>query len=284
MGHERARRPVRRRRRATAARRSPIVSPPNEWRSWSARTSATIASPTIAARGRTVTSLRSMCARPDSPVSRSTAGERVAQRRDRLLGGAHDDRLAVAHAALDAARAVRRVRAQPVPRGSTTSWTALPRAADDAEAEPDLDALDRRDRHHGAGQQAVEARIPLGDRAQADRARPSATTTNDPPIESPASWRHRPRRSSRARRRGPGSAAGTARPGRASAHPAGCGAGGRPSSGKARTGPELVDEAPDPHAAAVASSWRRTAPAATRGASSVPRRAPGRRGCRRCRT
>ena len=40
----------------------------------SARTSATIASPTIAARGRMVTSERSMCARPGSPVSMSRLG------------------------------------------------------------------------------------------------------------------------------------------------------------------------------------------------------------------
>ena len=126
-----------------------------------------------------------MCARPGSPVARSTL-ERLAQRRDGLDRGPHDDRLAVAHAALDAAGAVRR----PTPVGAGRVDLVVDRAAapvDHAEAQSDLDALDRRDPHDRARQRAVEPRVPLRRGAEADR-HPSTTTTNEPPIESPASF------------------------------------------------------------------------------------------------
>src|SRR5689334_18063164 len=88
----------------------------------------------------------------------------------RLHGGADDDRLPVGHAALEAARVVRR--APEAVRGVEQDLVVHARAgtAGRLEAETDLAALDRLDGAECLGQAPVQAPIPLHVRAEADRA------------------------------------------------------------------------------------------------------------------
>src|SRR3954464_3874578 len=97
-------------------------SPPNFSRYAPARTKATIASPTTPAAGTTAESVRSRSAWAGSRRAVSTArgrrlggrgrgdvdgAQRLRERRERLHRGAHHERLAGRHAALEAAGAVR---------------------------------------------------------------------------------------------------------------------------------------------------------------------------------
>ena len=160
------------------------------------------------------------------------------------------------------------LRSQPGASGSTSSWTSLPRRTTTPKPRPistpltawmpmtaAASAESRRVSHS-----AFEP-MPIGHRPR--RRRRTSRRSSRPPR-----WRRRPRRSSRASATGSGQRSGvgaatvllrTSRPG-SRGRPA------RPSPGNARIGPELVDEAPDASRRSRASSWRHTAPAATRGA------------------
>src|SRR6266545_3876819 len=96
--------------------------------------------------------------------------EGLAQRRDRLHGGPHDDGLAVGHPALEAARAI----GAPVEAaGGVEQDLVVDLGAGSSrglEAHADLGAFDGVNGAEGSGEPAVELAVPLHIRAQADGA------------------------------------------------------------------------------------------------------------------
>ncbi len=139
------------------------------------------------------------------------------------------------------------------------------RGAIDAEAEPDLDALDGLDAHDRRRQRGVEARCPTRRSSRARwarlrRRRRSCRRSNRRP-RSPG----RPRRACAPRPPGRGSAAGWDPRGRARASRRGCAPAGSSAPSNARHGPSWSTKL-QIRTPATASSWRQTAPAATRGA------------------
>ncbi len=104
------------------------------------------------------------------------AGQRLAQGADRLHRPADDDRLAVGHAALDAAGVVGapgEAQGRRAPPGGVVADLVVdlgPGPAGGLEPQPDLDALERLDAHHGRPQAAVEPAVPGHARAEPDRA------------------------------------------------------------------------------------------------------------------
>ena len=98
--------------------------------------------------------------------------QRAGERGDRLEGAAHDDRLAVGHAAFEAAGAVRLAApgaAVPAVRRQDDVVRFGAGAFGDREAGADLDTLRGVDAHHGLGELAVQLAVPLHVRAEADR-------------------------------------------------------------------------------------------------------------------
>src|SRR2546426_8170622 len=96
--------------------------------------------------------------------------QRRAERRERLHRRPGDHRLAVGHAALQAARVVRRAPEPALVVEQDLVVNSRTRPARGFEAETELAALDRLDRADGLGQAAVEAAVPLHVRAQSHRA------------------------------------------------------------------------------------------------------------------
>src|SRR5690606_14294467 len=101
--------------------------------------------------------------------------QRLAQRTDRLFGGADDQRLAVRHPGLEAAGMVSRTReTQCAPLrlvgmvfDRVVNLRPGPTSA--LESESDFVPLDRLYCHDGAGDQSVELAVPLRMRAQSER-------------------------------------------------------------------------------------------------------------------
>ena len=190
--------------------------------------------------------------------------ERLAQRGHRLHGDARHDRRAVAHAALRAAGAVRLA----CPAGGARDDLVVDGAAapaHDAEAEADLHALDGLDAHEHGRDGRVQARVPLGVGADAhghalghDHERAADRVAG---LDGRVDLGHHGRlgHGVRAAQRRRGAPVRIGPAGRDERH-------GVVRAVEGAHGAELVDEATrcvTPH---VASSWRQTAPAATRGA------------------
>ena len=95
--------------------------------------------------------------------------KRLHQRRNRLHDGANDNVLAIRHAALKAARAVRPAHDGIVLAQEHLIVCLTARERRIAEACADLDALDGLDRHHGSGKPRVETPIPLDVAAESER-------------------------------------------------------------------------------------------------------------------
>ena len=94
---------------------------------------------------------------------------------------------------------------------------------------------------------------------------PSATTTNEPPTESPASMAASTSAIMAASASGSGQRSGVGRAPVGSTQPGGTSATGSSAPSKARTGPSWSTN-DQMRTSQVSSSWRQTAPAATRGA------------------
>ena len=120
------------------------------------------------------TSLRWQAAGSGCMVCRLTEAQRPAERGDRLHRRAQHDRLRVAHAGLDAAGVVggpRETQRRRLPQRRIVTDRIVDLGAGSPgrlEAHADLDALDRRNRHHRLGQPAVEPPVPLRVRAEAE--------------------------------------------------------------------------------------------------------------------
>ena len=112
-------------------------------------------------------------------------GQRARHRGDRLHRGAHPQRLAVGHAALETAGAVGRAH-HAVGAGVHLVVGDAAAAARGLEAVADLDALDGLDAHDRGGELAVEPVVAAGERARARSAGPSTTTSTTPPRVSPS--------------------------------------------------------------------------------------------------
>src|SRR3954465_9404606 len=160
-------------------------SPPNFSRYAPARTKATIASPTTPAAGTTAESVRSRSAWAGSRGAMSTergglgggggeGGQRLGGRGERLHRGAHHERLAGRHAALEAAGAVRLAVEAALALVEDLVVRPGARAPGDGEAVAERDALARLDRAQRAGEAAIEALLPAhvrpdaGDDAERD--------------------------------------------------------------------------------------------------------------------
>ena len=239
------------------------MSPPKLVSSASASTSATIASPTTAARGRIATSLRSMCARPGWPVARSTASSGLRSvatglTAARTTTGAPLDM----PPSMPPARLVRRP--QLGSSGSTSSCTWLPRRSMAPNPSPISTPLTAW-MPITAAASAASSRVSHSALEPSPMGSPSATTTKLPPIESPSSIarstsaRMRSSASGSGQRRGDGSRRSR------SAQPSGTRAAGSSTPPNARTGPSWSTKL-QMRTPATASSWAQTEPAATRGA------------------
>ena len=163
-------------RRRRARRSSAIESPPNFSSSASARTSATIASPTTAAAGTAQTSLRSIAAGDSVMVVRSTE-------RSGFISVEIGFMQAVTRMSSPLVTPPSRPPALFV--GRATPWHACRTPASSADdlvvdararaaaptggAEADADGLDRGNGHQGLGEPAVELAIPLHVAAEAGR-------------------------------------------------------------------------------------------------------------------
>ena len=135
--------------------------------------------------------------------------------------------------------------------------TATPKPA------PISTRLDGLDAHHRRRQRGVEARVPLGGRAEARWACPPRRRRTRRRSSRPPRRARRSPRIMRASASGRGSAAGWGRPGRSSGHPKRDAVERVVGVGKARTGPSWSTKL-QMRTPAAASSWRQTAPARTR--------------------
>src|SRR3954470_7121820 len=148
-------------------------SPPNLRSASSASTRATIVSATTPMAGTAGTSVRSLNDTVSSLVTTSTVGgtgfvsgarggDRLVERRQRLHADAGRQQLAGRHPTFDTTGERRLARVRRRCRVPVDRIVGLrPAATGDLEAVTDLDALDRLDRHQGAGEQRVELAVPV---------------------------------------------------------------------------------------------------------------------------
>ncbi len=223
-----------------------MVSPPNVASRASATTSAIIASPTTAARGRIATSLRSMCARPAWPVARSTESSGLRS----VATGLTAARTTMASPLLmppstPPARFVRRP--HEARAGSTSSWTALPRRARTPKPSPISTPLTAW-MPMVAAASAVSRRVSHSALEPTPMGIPSTTTTKLPPMESPASMTASTSLIMAASATGSGQRSGVGSR-RSRCHQPSADAVERVVHvGERADGSQLVDEAPDRHA------------------------------------
>ena len=209
-----------------------------------------------------MTSLRSICARPDSPVVMSMLGSGLRS----VDTGFWAARTTIGSPLLmppSMPPARFDVRRQPAPSASTTSWTALPGRSTTPNPRP-ISTPFTPGMAMTAPASWPSSRVSHSDELPRPTGTRSATTTNEPPIESPASFARSTASSIRASASESGHRSGDGSRRSRSGQSAGMQDSGSSASGNARTGPSWStnDQTRTPIAA---SSCRASEPATTRG-------------------